>query len=65
MIIEISEKQAGWLEEGLNLLLNQDGKTYTLSEQQITEIERLIDLIEGEELSEIEQEILDSIKDET
>ena len=65
MIIEISEKHAGWLEEGLNLLLNQDGKTYTLSEQQITEIERLIDLIEGEELSDIEQEILDSIKDET
>jgi len=61
MIIEISEKQASWLEEGLNILLNQDGKNYRLSLKQITEIETLIDLIQGEELSEIEQEILDSI----
>ena len=59
MIIEISEKQCEWIQEGLNYLLNQDGKHFTLSEKQVTEIETLLDHIDAEELSDIEQEIFD------
>ena len=41
-----TDEQIGWIVEGLNRLLLNDGKGYTLSTEQIDEIEEALDTID-------------------